>query len=132
VTLGERDLLAFRRDYYDLLVSLLWREPPGQFLATLRAGIGPLSGAARPVHRLLGDGWREIEGFFTGIPAARRSSTFAVVASFAAPVESMMSFTSTPRAFASSGPVASASTSIFSIAQGPSVTSAESSLSPEE
>lgn len=70
MTIGDRDLVAFRRDYYGLLVSLLWREPPGQLLGALRAGGGTLTAAARPVHRLLGDGWQEIEQFFSGIAAA--------------------------------------------------------------
>lgn len=71
MTIGDPEVLAFRRDYYDLLVSLLWREPPGQLLAALRARTGDLASAARPVHRLLGEGWQEIERFLGGVPPER-------------------------------------------------------------
>jgi len=60
---GDRDLLAFRQGYYDLLVALLWREPPGELLAGLSAGIAERIHGARKLHRLLGEGWEDVARF---------------------------------------------------------------------
>ncbi|MBI4611830.1 MAG: molecular chaperone TorD family protein [Candidatus Rokubacteria bacterium] len=57
---GDRDLLAFRQGYYDLFVSLLWKEPAGELLAGLADGIDERIKAARNVHARLGEGWEEI------------------------------------------------------------------------
>jgi TorA maturation chaperone TorD len=70
---GDRDLLAFRQGYYDLFVSLLWREPPGLLVTALAGGIGERTGAARNVHSLLAEGWEEIRRFLEageGVPEA--------------------------------------------------------------
>lgn len=64
--IGDRDLLGFRRAYYDLLVAFFWREPEAEFLASLPAGLGARAEAARELHPLLGEGWREIEGYLAG------------------------------------------------------------------
>lgn len=71
MTVGDRDLLAFRRGYYDLFVSLFWREPPGGLLSALAPGIAARMRAGREVHRLLGEGWEEIARFLGGVPPER-------------------------------------------------------------
>lgn len=63
---GDRDLLAFRQGYYDLFVSLLWREPAGELLGALAEGIGERVTGARSLHALLGEGWEEIGRFLGG------------------------------------------------------------------
>jgi TorA maturation chaperone TorD len=60
---GDRDLLAFRRGYYDLFVSLLWKEPPRDLLAALAEAIQERIRAARGLHPLLAEGWEEIHRF---------------------------------------------------------------------
>jgi TorA maturation chaperone TorD len=67
---GDRELLAFRRGYYDLLVSLLWREPTAAMLAGLATGIEERAHAARTVHPLLGEGWEQMERALAGTAAA--------------------------------------------------------------
>lgn len=69
--IGDRDLLAFRRDYYRLFVSLLWREPAGDLLATLGHGIEDRARAAEALHPLLGAGWRDIAAFLAATPGPR-------------------------------------------------------------
>ncbi len=64
--IGDRELLAFRRGYYDLLVSLLWKEPAGALLAGLAEGMGGRMEGARNLHPLLGEGWGEIARFLSG------------------------------------------------------------------
>ena len=63
---GDRELLAFRQDYYDLFVSLLWKEPAGELLAALSGGIKERIKAARNLNPLLSEGWEEIERFLNG------------------------------------------------------------------
>lgn len=63
---GDRDLLAFRQGYYDLFVSLLWKEPAGELLAALAPGIEERIRASRNLHPLLGEGWDEIRNVLAG------------------------------------------------------------------
>ena len=58
--IGDRDLLEFRQGYYDLFVSLLWKEPAGDLLAALGEGLAERIGAARDLQPLLAEGWEEI------------------------------------------------------------------------
>ncbi|MBI2460191.1 MAG: molecular chaperone TorD family protein, partial [Candidatus Rokubacteria bacterium] len=64
--IGDRDLLEFRRTYYDLLVAFFWREPMVELLGPLREGIEERTRAASRLHPLLGQGWEEIGGFLAG------------------------------------------------------------------
>lgn len=75
--IGDRDLLAFRQGYYDLFVSLLWKEPSGGLLAALAQGIEERIKGARNLHPLLGEGWDEIGRFVNAIPAERLAETAA-------------------------------------------------------
>jgi TorA maturation chaperone TorD len=75
--IGDRDLLAFRQGYYDLLVSLFWKEPHGDLLAVLRQGIEDRAGGARHVHPLLGEGWAEIKRFLDAVALDRLAETVA-------------------------------------------------------
>jgi TorA maturation chaperone TorD len=64
--IGDHELLAFRQGYYDLFVSLLWREPTGDLLARLPEGIERRIQGARHLHPALGDGWEAIGRFIAG------------------------------------------------------------------
>jgi len=75
--IGDRDLLAFRQGYYDLLVSLFWKEPAGDLLVALRQGIEDRAGGARHVHPLLGEGWAEIKQFLDSVAVERLAGTVA-------------------------------------------------------
>lgn len=74
---GDRDLLAFRQGYYDLLVSLLWKEPAGELLAGLVEGIEERAKGARNLNPLLGEGWEEIGRFLDGTTSERLAETVA-------------------------------------------------------
>lgn len=65
---GDRDLLAFRQGYYDLFVSLLWKEPSGELLAGLAEGIAERIEGGRSLHPSLGAGWEEIGRVLTETP----------------------------------------------------------------
>jgi TorA maturation chaperone TorD len=69
--IGDRDLAGFRRDYYAVLVSLLWREPPAEVLRALRAGIEERAVAAASVQPLLGAGWTDVATYLQDTPAER-------------------------------------------------------------
>ncbi|MGH7399298.1 MAG: TorD/DmsD family molecular chaperone [Candidatus Rokuibacteriota bacterium] len=58
--IGDPDLLAFRRGYYELLTGLFAREPGPQVLRSLGEGIEARAEAAATLHPLLGRGWSEI------------------------------------------------------------------------
>ncbi len=75
--IGDRDLLAFRQGYYDLLVSLFWKEPHGDLLAVLRQGIEDRTRGASHIHLLLGEGWAEIQGFLDAVALNRLTETVA-------------------------------------------------------
>lgn len=75
--IGDRDLLDFRRGYYDLFVSLLWKEPAGELLAGLAQGIEGRIAGARNLHPLLGEGWGEIARFLDGADRKRLAETVA-------------------------------------------------------
>lgn len=66
--IGDRDLLLFRQGYYNLLVSLFWKEPAGELLLHLSDGISERIQAAGNLHPLLAEGWEEIRRFFTETP----------------------------------------------------------------
>ncbi len=61
--IGDRDLLAFRQGYYDLLVSLLWREPRAELLTALGQGIEDRVRGAHNLNPLMGEGWEAIQWF---------------------------------------------------------------------
>lgn len=61
--IGDRELLAFRQGYYDLLSALLRSEPSAELLLTLSAGIQERTDAGRKLHPLLAEGWEEINRF---------------------------------------------------------------------
>lgn len=75
--IGDRDLLAFRKGYYDLFVSLLWQEPAGEFVTGLGEGIEERIKGARNLHPLLGEGWEEIGSFLEGVPPEQLGQTVA-------------------------------------------------------
>jgi len=75
--IGDRDLLAFRKGYYDLFVSLLWQEPPGELLTGLGEGIEERIKGARNLQPLLGEGWEEIGRFLDGAVPDRVGETVA-------------------------------------------------------
>lgn len=75
--IGDRDILNFRQGYYELLVSLFWREPAGGLLQRLSDGIGERIQAARNLHPLLAEGWEGIERFLADTPAAELEETGA-------------------------------------------------------
>lgn len=58
--IGDRELLSFRKDYYEMLLLLLWKEPTGELLGHLSKGIRERTQAARNLQPLLGEGWEEI------------------------------------------------------------------------
>jgi TorA maturation chaperone TorD len=60
---GDRELAGFRRRYYDLLVSLLWREPAAALLEALATDAAARGRAARRVEPRLAEGWTEIGAF---------------------------------------------------------------------
>lgn len=74
---GDRELLAFRQGYYDLFVSLLWKEPGGELLAGLAERIGERIKGGRNLHPLLGEGWEEIERFLNGTTPEGLAETVA-------------------------------------------------------
>ena len=55
--MGDRDLLEFRRGYYDLLAGLLAAEPSAALLDRLREGLPGRVHAARQLDPALGEGW---------------------------------------------------------------------------
>ncbi len=67
--IGDRELLAFRQGSYDLLVSLLWKEPRTELLTALRQGIEDRVRGAQQLHPLLGEGWQELQGFLDATPS---------------------------------------------------------------
>jgi TorA maturation chaperone TorD len=75
--IGDRELLAFRQGHYDLLVGLLWREPPPELVAALAVGLDERLAAARRLHAQLGLGWEWIARFFAERPAAERAAAVA-------------------------------------------------------
>lgn len=75
--LGDPELLAFRRGYYDLLVSLLWREPAGEVVAGLAEGIDGRIEAARHVHPRLAEGWDTLRGLLREVPRDALGETVA-------------------------------------------------------
>jgi len=74
---GDRELLAFRQGYYELLVSLFWREPPGDLLQHLSDGMSERIQAARNLHTLLGEGWEGIQRFLAETPSKELAETVA-------------------------------------------------------
>ncbi|MGH7263873.1 MAG: TorD/DmsD family molecular chaperone [Candidatus Rokuibacteriota bacterium] len=66
--IGDPEVLAFRRGYYDLFVALLWREPAPDLVAGLTAGLEERIDAARAVHPALGEGWDAIGAFLAATP----------------------------------------------------------------
>jgi len=74
---GDRNVLAFRQGYYDLFVSLLWKEPMGELVGELSQGLGERTKGARNLHPLLGDGWEEIGRFLDGAAVEGLGETVA-------------------------------------------------------
>jgi TorA maturation chaperone TorD len=71
----DADLLAFRRGYYDLLVSLLWREPAAELVAGLGDGIAERTVGAAGLHQGLGAGWEAIGAFLAEVPGPSLADT---------------------------------------------------------
>jgi TorA maturation chaperone TorD len=67
--IGDRDLLAFRQEYYRLFVSLFSKEPSADQLEALSIGITERIEAARNLNPLLAQGWEEIHRFLTAAPS---------------------------------------------------------------
>ena len=61
---ADRDLLAFRHGYYDLLVGLLGRPPSVGILTSMRQGLPDRVEAATALHPALGQGWSSIGAWF--------------------------------------------------------------------
>jgi TorA maturation chaperone TorD len=76
--IGDRELLSFRQGYYQMLVSLFWREPAGDLLAKLLEGIKERSRAARNLNALLAAGWEQMDRALTKTSAAQLSEEVAV------------------------------------------------------
>lgn len=66
--IGDRDLLAFRQEYYRLFVSLLSKEPSADQLKALSNGITERIEAARNLNPLLAQGWEEFDRFLRTAP----------------------------------------------------------------
>jgi TorA maturation chaperone TorD len=75
--IGDRELLAFRQGYYELLVSLLWKEPTDELLRHLSNGINERIHAARNLHPLLAEGWQQTARFLAETPSEQLSETIA-------------------------------------------------------
>lgn len=73
--IGDRELLAFRQGYYDLLVSLFWKEPTSELLAALLQGIDERIQGARNLHPVLGEGWEQIKSFLNRAPHEQLTET---------------------------------------------------------
>ncbi len=58
--LSEPDVVAFRREHYELLARLLASEPEAALLHALRENIEDRAVSAAQVHRLMGEGWRRM------------------------------------------------------------------------
>lgn len=74
---GDRDLLTFRQGYYDLLVSLLSREPSAEVLAALAVGIEERIAGARELHAALATGWSDVARALGEIPCAALADVVA-------------------------------------------------------
>jgi TorA maturation chaperone TorD len=66
--LGDRELLDFRRGYYDLLTSLLGAEPPAALLDRLRDGLRERVQAARQLDPALAHGWELLGDYLARQP----------------------------------------------------------------
>lgn len=66
--IGDHELLTFRQEYYQLLVSLFWKEPDSELLLRLSNGINERIEAAGNLDPLLAHGWERIQRFFTETP----------------------------------------------------------------
>lgn len=75
--IGDRELLAFRQGYYNLLVTLFWQEPSGELLQRLSDGISERMEAARNLRPLLADGWGEIQRFLSETAPEQLAETVA-------------------------------------------------------
>ncbi len=75
--IGDSGLLAFRQEYYGLLVSLLWREPGAELITALGQGIEDRIRGARGLNSLMGEGWEAIKCFLDATPPQRLDETVA-------------------------------------------------------
>lgn len=75
--IGDRELSAFRQDYYALLAALFRREPPAELLDRIAEGMEERIAAGRRLEPLLGEGWEELRRFFTATPAEQLSERVA-------------------------------------------------------
>ena len=58
--LSEADVIAFRREHYELLARLVASEPEAELLQVLGDNIDERAINAAQVHRLMGEGWRQM------------------------------------------------------------------------
>jgi TorA maturation chaperone TorD len=75
--IDDRELLSFRRSYYEILAALFRKEPSVELLQQLASGIGERTHAARNLHPLLGSGWEAIERFVADTPLERLAENVA-------------------------------------------------------
>jgi TorA maturation chaperone TorD len=75
--ISDREILSFRHDYYEVLVALLRKEPPGELLQRLANGSRERGRAAGNVHPLLGEGWEALHDFVAGMPPESLAETVA-------------------------------------------------------
>jgi TorA maturation chaperone TorD len=61
--LRDKELVTFRHTYDSLLVRLLWKEPPADFIAALGDEIEARIDAATAVQARIGEGWRVLQRF---------------------------------------------------------------------
>ena len=74
---GDRELLAFRHSYYNLLVSLFRKEPSGELLLSLADGMTERIDASRNLHPLIADGWEEINRSLIETPSEQLTDVVA-------------------------------------------------------
>jgi TorA maturation chaperone TorD len=75
--ISDRDILSFRQGYYEMLVALFWKEPPGEWLQRLSNGIRERAQAAGQIHPLLCEGWEAIERFLRDTPPGQWAQNVA-------------------------------------------------------
>ena len=75
--IGNRDLLAFRREYYELFVAFLRKEPSADQLLSISDGLSERIEASRGLHPLLAAGWEEVGRFLKATPAERLTESVA-------------------------------------------------------
>lgn len=89
---GDAELRAFRADHYGLFVSLLWREPSADVLASVVGGADRRIDAATRVQPLLGEGWRRIAASVADVETVAEEYTRLFLGPFGADVNPYESY----------------------------------------